>query len=77
MTSQLECEEAIAKLLEFLDGELDEIARRGIERHLETCRECFERAEFERRLRERVAQTAVVPAPESLRRRVRALMETF
>jgi anti-sigma factor (TIGR02949 family) len=77
VTSQVECEEAVAKLLEFLDGELDEITRHGIERHLETCRGCFERAEFERRLRERVAQTAVVPAPESLRRRVRALMETF
>jgi anti-sigma factor (TIGR02949 family) len=77
VTAQLECEEAVAKLLEFLDGELDEIAGRGIERHLETCRECFERAEFERRLRERVAQAAVAPAPESLRRRVRALMETF
>lgn len=77
MTSQLECEVAVAKLLEFLDGELDEIARRGIERHLETCRECFDRAEFERRLRERIARTAVVPAPESFRRRVRALIETF
>ena len=77
MTLQLDCEEAVAKLLEYLDGELDETGRRGMESHLETCRECFNRAEFERRLRERVAQTASVPAPESFRRRVRDLIESF
>ena len=77
MTLQLDCEEAVAKLLEYLDGELDETGRRGMESHLETFRECFNRAEFERRLRERVAQTASVPAPESFRRRVRDLIESF
>lgn len=77
MTSRIECEEAIAKLLEYLDGELDEGDRSQVERHLETCRACFGRAEFERRLRARVAETGSAPAPESLRRRVRGLMERF
>lgn len=77
MTTQFDCEEAVAKLLEYLDGELDETGRRLMESHLETCRECFNRAEFERRLGERVAQTASVPAPESFRRRVRGLIDSF
>lgn len=77
MASRIECEEAIAKLLEYLDGELDATDRSRLERHLETCRGCFTRAEFERRLRERIAETGSARAPESLRLRVRGLMETF
>ena len=77
MTTQFDCEQAVAKLLDYLDGEVDETVRRRMETHLETCRECFNRAEFERRLGERVAQTASVPAPESFRRRVRDLIENF
>lgn len=77
MPSQIECEEAIARLLEYLDGELDETARGQVERHLETCRGCFGRSEFERRLRNLVAETGSAPAPESLRRRIRGVTERF
>lgn len=77
MASQIECEEAVARLLEYLDGELDEGHRTQVERHLETCRGCFSRAEFEGRLRALVAETGSAPAPDSLRLRVRGLMERF
>lgn len=77
MASQIECEEAIRKLLDYLVGELPEPDRVQVARHLETCRGCYSRAEFERRLRALVAQTGRVPAPSSLRRRVRGLTERF
>lgn len=77
MTSHIDCEEVIGQLLEYLDRELDEESRRAIDRHLETCRGCFTRAEFERHLRARVAETGDAKAPESLRRRLRTLMEGF
>jgi hypothetical protein len=44
---------------------------------MEACRACYSRAEFERRLRARVAETGKVSAPESLRRRVRAIIERY
>lgn len=77
MASQIECEEAIRKLLDYLDGEIGEPDRHQVARHLETCRACYSRAEFERRLRGLVAEAGEVPAPASLRRRVRGLMERF
>ena len=77
MASPIDCEEAISRLLEYLDGELDETGRSQVQRHIETCRGCFTRAEFERRLRQLVAETGSAPAPDSLRRRVRRLTETF
>jgi anti-sigma factor (TIGR02949 family) len=77
MKTRIGCEEVIEKLFEFIDRELDESARREVEQHLETCRGCFSRAEFERRLRARVAQAAEERAPERLRQRIRLLMDRY
>lgn len=48
------CEEALRRLAEYLDQELDPGSSTEVEKHLETCRSCYSRAEFERRLRERL-----------------------
>lgn len=71
------CEEAISRLFEYLDGELDSADKESIEHHLEVCRNCFGRAEFERRLRAKLTEAAEVEAPESLRTRVRGLIARF
>lgn len=71
------CEEALRQLAAFLDDELHVVARGSIERHLEACRSCFSRAEFERRLKGelgRVSRDEVTPDFEA---RVRRLLETF
>lgn len=77
MSAHISCDEVIERLLEFLDQELDTDAQSAIARHMEACRACFSRAEFERRLRARVAQTGEVSAPESLRRRVRTIIDRY
>jgi anti-sigma factor (TIGR02949 family) len=73
----LSCEQVLEHLFEYLDRALDARANADIERHLAACRVCFGRAEFERRLRQRVADTATSAAPERLRERVKALVEKF
>lgn len=73
----INCEEVIEQLFEFLDRELDEDLSHRIEHHLKHCRDCFTRAEFEKRLRERVDQAAEAKAPEALRRRLKQIVETF
>lgn len=77
MIDRMTCEEVIDRLMEFLDRELDPATEREIARHMETCRACFSRAEFERRLRSRVRQTLDAKAPESLRRRIRTIVTRF
>lgn len=77
MSKDLTCEEVIEKLLEYLDRELDAEAEAEIARHLEACRSCFSRAEFERKLRERVTETGERKAPDSLRRRVRSIASRY
>lgn len=77
MTHEISCEEVIDRLLEYLDRELDAETEAQLDRHIETCRGCFSRAEFERRLRARVNDTARAKAPDSLRARVRGMIERF
>lgn len=78
MTNQeLNCEQVIERLFEYLDGELDRQDSLSVEHHLARCRDCFTRSEFEKRLRTRLAESVDTPAPDSLRQRVRALMKRF
>lgn len=74
---ELTCEEVIEQLFDFLDQRLDAGQSADFHRHLERCRECFSRAEFERRLRERLTEAGTEKAPESLRRRIRSVIGEF
>lgn len=71
------CEEVLAQLFAYLDRELDDETLAEIERHVETCRGCFSRAEFERRLKAHVRAAGESAAPESLRARLKHLIESF
>jgi anti-sigma factor (TIGR02949 family) len=74
---QIRCEEVIDHLLEYLDGEIDADKRRQIDRHLEECRGCFSRAEFEKALRRKVQELGRQEPPRSLRRRLKELIDQF
>ncbi|GHC17718.1 anti-sigma factor family protein [Aidingimonas halophila] len=73
----LTCEEVIEQLFDYLDQELDSQRQVDIEWHLAKCRDCFSRAEFERRLRDRMEALASVPAPSRLHRRIQSLLDQF
>ena len=78
MTKQnLTCEEVLQHLFAYLDKELDAEASAEIERHLEGCRGCFSRAEFEKKLKARLSETGTGTASESLRARIKSLIERF
>lgn len=73
-TDNIGCEEALRRLFDYLDRELDAHAHGEMERHLSRCRSCFSRAEFERRLQQRLRATAAAQAPERLQARVKRLL---
>jgi anti-sigma factor (TIGR02949 family) len=71
------CTEALRLLAVFLDGELHGIPRDAVERHLEVCRACFSRAEFERRLKAEVRRLRHEEVPPSFEDRVHRLLDSF
>ena len=44
----MRCEEALARLWDFLDGELEPRDEEEVRRHLEVCRRCYPQYDFQR-----------------------------
>jgi anti-sigma factor (TIGR02949 family) len=71
------CDEALRMLAAFLDGELHLETGKAVSQHLEVCRSCFSRSEFERRLKgemNRLGREEITPGFEE---RVRRLLGSF
>lgn len=66
----VDCEEAIHRLYDFLDGELTEERRREFRAHLDNCAPCVEKYEFEAELRRIIADRGKERVPDELRQRV-------
>ena len=66
-----DCEQALAALEAYLDGELSDDGVEKIRDHLGACYPCTERATFEEQLRALVRRGCVDHAPPELLERVR------
>jgi mycothiol system anti-sigma-R factor len=73
----LRCEDVIEQLFAYLDRDLDDASSAKIQRHLARCRDCFTRAEFEKRLRAKVREAGAVDAPARLHGRIKGLLDRF
>lgn len=71
------CEDALRLLAAHLDRELDASTEAELERHLDRCRSCYSRAEFEKRLKERVADLGREPVRPELAGRIDRLIHSF
>ena len=69
----ISCEQAISKLLEYLDHECDGHSHAEIDKHLSICQACYSRMEFEQRLRLQLQHTGTQQVPERLRGRIEKL----
>jgi mycothiol system anti-sigma-R factor len=75
--SEISCEEVLAEIEHFLHGELDRGQTVRLADHLDTCPPCFERAEFQRKLKEIVkdkCRSQAPQAPEHLVLRIRQVI---
>jgi mycothiol system anti-sigma-R factor len=75
--SNIRCEEVVHQLLAYLDGEVGGERQAHIGHHLEECRSCCTRLEFELALRARVQEVGSQPTSPRLRRRVARLIDEF
>lgn len=69
------CEEALAELERFLDGELPDSEVGRISEHLAACYPCTDRATFEEQLRAVVRRGCVDAAPPDLVARIRSVLD--
>ena len=76
-TPPLDCEEVLRQLLAYLDQEIDPHAQAAIGQHLERCRSCFDRAEFEHRVKDWLRATGSRRASTALVLRLRNIVERY
>ncbi|MGH7467602.1 MAG: zf-HC2 domain-containing protein [Longimicrobiales bacterium] len=68
----LDCRAAMRQLYDYLDGELSDQARQQVRVHLDSCRECFAHASFERDLLDLISKGwQDLKAPATLVQRIR------
>jgi anti-sigma factor (TIGR02949 family) len=77
MTTQIDCEQALRRIFDYIDQELDDERREAMQRHFHACRSCFSRMEFERRLKDRVGELREGEASPELQARIRGLLKNF
>jgi mycothiol system anti-sigma-R factor len=65
------CEEAVNKLYEYLDRELNHATAEQLEKHLEICKLCCNHMEFEKSMKELVQKSCVQEkAPPFLKNKI-------
>jgi anti-sigma factor (TIGR02949 family) len=78
MTKQeIDCEQALRQILEYVDHELGEHEHSLMAQHLHTCKSCFSRMEFERRLKQKVGALREEEVSPQLGERIRDLLKNF
>jgi mycothiol system anti-sigma-R factor len=66
----MDCDDALHRVYEYLDGEMTMWRRRAIARHLDECPPCADGFTFEVELRRIVVSKCQEQAPQSLRIRI-------
>jgi anti-sigma factor (TIGR02949 family) len=75
---EIECEQAIKQLLVYLDNELNNHDHKVLEKHLHTCRSCYSRMEFEKKLKSTVSDAKEeAKASDNLRSRIKNISDLF
>ena len=64
------CDDALHELYDFLDGQLDDVRRQAIQRHLDDCPPCYEAFDFEVEVRVVIAKKCHETVPDQLKQRI-------
>ncbi len=73
----INCEEALQRLFDYLDHELDETRHAEMEQHLKICRGCYSRVEFEKRLKVKLSGAGAEKPATEFEQRIRKLIGNF
>jgi mycothiol system anti-sigma-R factor len=71
------CEKVLEGLWEYLDRELDKDGQLDVQKHLDLCRSCFSRMEFEKLLREQMRLKTNHICPDKLRKKIHDIIELY
>lgn len=68
--AMIPCDHVIARLWEYLDGDLDELGSQEVRRHLDVCARCFPEYDFRRAYLKFMRRCSTQNVPAELRQRI-------
>ena len=74
---EIDCDAVMRQIFDYLDEEVDATTACDFQTHIDECRSCFSRVEFERVLKDRVRDSKDEALPESMQKRITKLMKSF
>ena len=74
-TAPFGCRDAVARLWDLLDDQVDPVTRGSLEAHLAWCRRCCGELAFARELRAMVEQRSAAEPPPAVLERLEALID--
>ena len=74
----MNCDQWFEKLYQILDRDLDEAAWKELKEHMSDCRPCWDRYEFEKRLKARLKDSCCKDTcAETIRSKIKAIFKKF
>ena len=73
----INCEQALKQVFDYIDDELHAHDHAAMQAHLETCRSCFSRVEFERQLKRKLSGLRREEASDEVSEKIRSMLKTF
>ena len=73
----IDCEQALARIFELIDHELKSEEREAMQHHMDTCKSCFSRVEFERRLKAKLKTLREEQTSAAARERIEELLKAL
>ena len=72
----MNCDQWFERLYQILDRDMDESSYKDLKDHMKDCRSCWDRFEFEKRLKERLKTSCCKEScTETIRIRIKALFK--
>jgi anti-sigma factor (TIGR02949 family) len=73
----IDCEQALMRIFELIDHELKGEDRQAMQHHIDTCKSCFSRVEFERRLKDKLKGLRDADTTAEARERIEKLLKAL
>lgn len=75
--NNISCEDALKRVFEYIDSHLDQVSQEEFENHIEKCRHCYDRVEFEKLLKSRISKLQPHLSSNKLHKRIDTLLSEF
>ncbi len=72
----ISCEEALERMFEYIDGALAGKTHSEFEKHIETCRGCLGKVDFQLKLKKRLAGVRSTPVSKKLTGRLSNILKS-